>query len=143
MKKFMLILVLIFLVFLTCSKKNGETTNLSQKDIDATAEKELIVTAGTLDFSKHKVTFIEIGADKCIPCKAMQPIMKEIASEYKGKIQVVFYDVWKFPSYARDYGVQVIPTQVFLNPEGKEIFRHTGIFPKEDILSMLRQKKIL
>ncbi len=96
-----------------------------------------------LDFSKHKVTFIELGADRCIPCKAMQPIMKEIAEEYAGKIQVIFYDVWKDPAPARKYAIQLIPTQVFIDQSGKEIFRHVGLFPKADILGMLKEKGIL
>lgn len=96
-----------------------------------------------LDFSKHRVTFIELGADRCIPCKAMQPIMKEIAKEYAGKIQVVFYDVWKDPAPARKYGIQLIPTQVFIDGNGKEIFRHVGLFPKDEILKMLKEKGLL
>ncbi|MGQ9470820.1 MAG: thioredoxin family protein [Candidatus Aminicenantales bacterium] len=96
-----------------------------------------------LDFSKHKVTFIELGADRCIPCRAMQPIMREIAKEYAGKVQVVFYDVWKDPRPARKYGIQLIPTQVFIDQGGKEIFRHVGYFPKEEILQMLKEKGIL
>jgi len=96
-----------------------------------------------LDFSKHKVTFIELGADRCIPCKAMQPIMKEIAEEYAGKIQVVFYDVWKDPAPARKYGIQLIPTQVFIDRSGNEISRHVGLFPKDEILKMLKEKGIL
>lgn len=96
-----------------------------------------------LDFSKHKVTFIELGADRCVPCRAMQPIMREMAKEYAGKIQVVFYDVWKDPRPARKYGIQLIPTQVFIDQGGKEIFRHVGYFPKEEILQMLKEKGIL
>ncbi len=102
----------------------------------------LVTNSLDLDFSKHKVTFIELGADRCIPCKAMQPIMREIAREYAGKIQVVFYDVWKDPAPARKYGIQLIPTQVFIDQSGREIFRHVGLFPKEDILSMLKEKGI-
>jgi thioredoxin 1 len=73
----------------------------------------------------------------------MQPIMKEIAAEYAGKIQVVFYDVWKDPRPARKYGIQLIPTQVFIDQGGKEIFRHVGYFPKGEILNMLKEKGIL
>jgi thioredoxin 1 len=103
----------------------------------------LVTTRLDLDFSKHKVTFIELGADRCIPCKAMQPIMKEVAKEYAGTIRVVFYDVWKDPEPARKYSIQLIPTQVFIDQTGKEIFRHVGLFPKEEILSMLKDKGIL
>ncbi|MGB7295905.1 MAG: thioredoxin family protein [Candidatus Aminicenantales bacterium] len=103
----------------------------------------LVTTNLNLDFSKHKVTFIELGADRCVPCRAMQPIMKEIAEEYAGRVQVVFYDVWKDPRPARQYGIQLIPTQVFIDQGGKEIFRHVGYFAKGEILDMLKEKGIL
>ena len=103
----------------------------------------LVTSRLDIDFSKHVVTFIELGADRCIPCKAMQPIMKEIAEEYAGQIQVVFYDVWKDPAPARKYGIQLIPTQVFIDGSGKEIFRHVGLFPKDEILKMLKEKGLL
>jgi thioredoxin 1 len=93
-----------------------------------------------IDFSKAQVTFLELGADRCIPCKAMQPIMKEIAAEYGGKVQVIFYDVWKDPEPGRKYGVQLIPTQVFLDRTGKEIFRHTGLFPKDELVAFLKKQ---
>jgi thiol-disulfide isomerase/thioredoxin len=85
--------------------------------------KVLVTNRLDIDFSKHLVTFIELGADRCIPCKAMQPIMKEIAETYADRVQVVFYDVWKDPEPGRKYGVQLIPTQVFVDQKGKEIFR--------------------
>jgi thioredoxin 1 len=96
-----------------------------------------------LDFSVCKVTFIELGADRCIPCRQMQPIMKEIAEEFAGTIRVVFYDVWKDPAPARKYGIQLIPTQIFVDREGREIFRHVGLYPKQKILKMLKEKAIL
>jgi len=101
--------------------------------------KVLVTNRLDIDFSKHLVTFIELGADRCIPCKAMQPIMKEIAETYADRVQVVFYDVWKDPEPGRKYGVQLIPTQVFVDQKGKEIFRHVGLFPKEEILELLKK----
>jgi len=88
------------------------------------------------------VTFIELGADKCIPCKAMQPIMREIAAEYKDQVQVIFYDVWKNPEPGRRYGIQLIPTQVFIDKTGKEIFRHVGLFPKEELVAFLKKQGV-
>ena len=104
----------------------------------------LVIATGRLDidFSKHLVTFIELGADKCIPCKAMQPIMREIAAEYKGQVQVIFYDVWKNPEPGRKYGIQLIPTQVFIDKRGKEIFRHVGLFPKEELVAFLKKQGV-
>jgi thioredoxin 1 len=105
--------------------------------------KVLVTNRLDIDFSKHLVTFIELGADRCIPCKAMQPIMKEIAESYADKIQVVFYDVWKDPEPGRKYKIQLIPTQVFIDQKGNEIFRHVGLFPKDEILKMLKEKGLL
>ncbi len=106
-------------------------------------EGEVLVTFDlNLDFSKYKVTFIELGADRCLPCRAMQPIMRELAREFKGQLQVVFYDVWKDPRPARKYDIQLIPTQVFIDQNGKEFFRHVGFFPKEEILKVLKMKGI-
>jgi thioredoxin 1 len=73
----------------------------------------------------------------------MQPIMREIAEEYAGKIQVVFYDVWKDPNSGRKYGIQLIPTQVFIDKNGDEIFRHVGFYAKDEIIKMLKEKGIL
>jgi len=101
--------------------------------------KVLVTNRLDIDFSKHLVTFIELGADRCIPCKAMQPIMKEIAETYADRVQVVFYDVWKDPEPGRKYGIQLIPTQVFVDQKGNEIFRHVGLFPKEEILELLKK----
>ena len=107
------------------------------------SESLIVTDSSNLDFSKFKVTFIELGADRCIPCKAMQPVMIEIAKEYKGKIQVVFYDVWKDPKPAKKYGIKMIPTQIFINKNGEEIFRHVGFYPKEEIIKALKAKNVI
>lgn len=95
-----------------------------------------------VDFSKFQITFLELGADRCIPCKQMQPIMKEIAAKFPERVQVVFYDVWKDPKPAERYRIQLIPTQVFLDQEGRELARHVGLFPKEEILALLKKHGI-
>jgi thioredoxin 1 len=99
----------------------------------------LVTNRLDIDFSKYQVTFLELGADRCIPCKKMQPIMKEIAATFPDRVQVVFYDVWKDPAPGEKYGIQLIPTQVFLDQKGKEIARHVGLFPKEEILELLKK----
>jgi len=90
------------------------------------------------------VTFVEIGAAKCIPCKMMQPIMKEVGEEYKGQVKVVFHDVWTQQGKvdAEKYNIRVIPTQVFLDKDGKEYFRHEGFFPKEDPVKVLKKQGV-
>ena len=91
-----------------------------------------------------KVTFVELGSIKCIPCKKMQPIMEEIKKEYKGQVKVVFHDVWTDEGrpYASTYKIRIIPTQVFLDKNGKEYFRHEGFFPKEELVKILKMKGI-
>lgn len=91
-----------------------------------------------------KVTFIELGSIKCIPCKMMQPIIKEIEEEYKGQVKVVFYDVSTFEGrpYAQKYGIRAIPTQVFLDKDGKEYFRHEGFFAKDGLVKVLKMQGV-
>lgn len=78
---------------------------------------------------------VDLGADKCIPCKMMAPILAELTKEYRGQMEVVFIDVWKKPGDGRAYGIQVIPTQIFYDAEGTERFRHEGFYAKKDILA--------
>jgi thioredoxin 1 len=89
-----------------------------------------------------QVTFIELGSVKCIPCKMMQPVMDSIRIQYAGSVEVIFYDVWtpEGSPYAEKYGIQAIPTQVFLDKDGKEFFRHAGFFPKEEIDKIFKQQ---
>jgi len=77
---------------------------------------------------------VDLGADKCIPCKMMAPILEALKKEYAGVIEVEFIDVWQNQDAGQEYGVRVIPTQIFFSSEGKELFRHEGFFSKEDIL---------
>lgn len=138
-----IILALAFLLNSACGQQQESSNEYDQSSNPKKAQKSLIVTGKLeLDFSKYKVTFIELGADRCIPCRAMQPIMREIAEEFKDQVQVVFYDVWKDPRPARKYRIRLIPTQVFVDKNGKEFFRHVGFFPKEEILKILKKKGV-
>jgi len=114
----------------------------SQPPIYAAKGEVLTTSRLDVDFSKYQMTFLELGADRCIPCKKMQPIMKEIAAAFPDRVQVIFYDVWKDSAPAEKYGIQLIPTQVFLDQKGKEIARHVGLFPKEEILELLKKHGI-
>lgn len=77
---------------------------------------------------------LDLGATKCIPCKMMAPILDELREKHAGRLDVEFIDVWENPDAARDYGIEQIPTQIFFDASGKELFRHAGFFSKEDIL---------
>jgi thioredoxin 1 len=77
---------------------------------------------------------VDLGADKCIPCKAMAPILKDLKTEYAGRMDVEFIDVWKNPDAGKAHKIKLIPTQIFFDASGKERFRHEGFYGKEDIL---------
>jgi thioredoxin 1 len=82
---------------------------------------------------------LDLGADKCIPCKMMAPVLKELTKEYAGRMQVEFIDVWKNPDAGKAYKISLIPTQIFFDPAGKERFRHEGFFSKQDILAKWKE----
>jgi thioredoxin 1 len=79
-------------------------------------------------------TLLDLGADKCVPCKMMAPILEELRETYAGQLDVGFIDVWKDPAPGKEYGIRVIPTQIFLDEHGAELFRHQGFMSREDIL---------
>lgn len=77
---------------------------------------------------------IDLGADKCIPCKMMAPVLEELKNQYEGKLEVKFIDVWKNPEEGDRYRIRVIPTQIFTDEKGNELYRHEGFMSKQDIL---------
>ncbi len=95
----------------------------------------LAVTAWSADLPK----MIDVGADKCIPCIKMAPILEELKKDFAGQLDVEFIDAWKHRDIAGQYGIRMIPTQVFFAPDGTEIFRHTGFLGREDILKKWQQ----
>jgi thioredoxin 1 len=82
---------------------------------------------------------LDLGAGKCIPCKMMAPILEQLKTEYAGTLEVEFIDVWKNPDAGKQYGIEVIPTQIFYDATGKELFRHIGFFAKADILAKWKE----
>jgi thioredoxin 1 len=78
---------------------------------------------------------IDFGASTCIPCKMMEPILEELKKELAGKLVVEFLDIGKNPLFAKEYQIRVMPTQIFYDASGKELFRHEGFYSKEDILA--------
>ena len=125
-------IIFTFLILVT-DHQNASAQTKNNKEINTEGK-----TAAPL------VTFVEIGSINCIPCKAMQPIMKAVEEEYKGQVKIVFHDVWtaKGKADARIYNIRVIPTQVFLDKNGKEYFRHEGYFPKEEVVRVVKMQGV-
>jgi thioredoxin 1 len=69
----------------------------------------------------------------------MAPVLKELTAEYKGRMQVEFIDVWKNPDAGKAFRISLIPTQIFFDAAGKELFRHEGFFSKADILAKWKE----
>ena len=82
---------------------------------------------------------LDIGSVTCIPCKMMAPILEELRAEYAGAMQVDFIDVRQDPEAATAHGIRVIPTQIFFDASGAELFRHEGFIAKEDILAKWKE----
>jgi thioredoxin 1 len=78
---------------------------------------------------------VDVGAGKCIPCKAMAPILDQLRTDYAGRFDVQFVDVWVSPDAADPYRIRLIPTQIFYGADGRELSRHEGFMSREDILA--------
>lgn len=86
---------------------------------------------------------LELGSDTCSACKKMEPILAALKQELAGKVSIEFVDVYKQEEYVEKYEIKVIPLQVFLDAEGRELFRHTGVYSKEEILAKMKELGML
>ena len=123
MKSAIKVLAILLFISIGCKAQNDDV----KKDVET---------------KKAKVTFVELGSVNCIPCKQMQPVMKAIEEKYGDQVEVIFHDVWKQEEkhFAQDFGIKLIPTQVFLDEKGKEFHRHEGFYPEEAIDEVLQSK---
>jgi len=129
------LLLTLFLIATTLTGFAQKTLPLKQSKPTTVLQKKPV---------NYKVTFIELGSVRCIPCKQMQTVMKAIEKKYGSQVKVVFHDVWteKGKPFGTKYGITAIPTQVFLDETGKEYFRHEGYFPEEELVKVLNQKGV-
>lgn len=88
---------------------------------------------------KGMVTMIDLGAKKCIPCKMMAPIMEKMERKYEGKAAVVFIDVWEHREQAARFRIRAIPTQIFFDSDGQEVYRNEGFMPEKTIVAILEK----
>ncbi len=128
-------LVLLVIIFIgVFSLRNTETQSKINTDITTIKNSE----------TKYKATFIELGSVRCIPCQKMQPVIKSVEEKYRDQVKVIFYDVWtpRGKEDAKQFDFEAIPTQLFLDENGKEYFRHVGFFPEDELVKMLKQKGV-
>lgn len=121
----LLVLLFIFLAIaavwmLKNSEKQSAVIEMSS---EAGAGDFALHVTESLDLEKLKSyglpIIIDFGADSCIPCKEMAPVLVELNQEYRGKAIVKFVDVWKYQKLGEGYPLRAIPTQVFIDASGK------------------------
>ncbi len=132
--------IVVLLAGLSFAQSSVPVTTTAPKKVSTTKvkpkTKSKIVKPDSLKPNEVKLPkLVDLGADKCIPCKMMAPILEELKKEYPGKLDVVFVDVWKNSGEGEKYQIRMIPTQIFYGSDGKELFRHEGFFAKADILA--------
>jgi thiol-disulfide isomerase/thioredoxin len=120
--------------------------NMGKKDVTASGTPAAAVAPATATTAPELAAqgnalphLVDLGATKCIPCKMMAPILEDLKQTYTGKLDVVFIDVWQTPDAGKKYGINLIPTQIFYDSQGKELFRHEGFFAKADILAKWKE----
>ena len=86
---------------------------------------------------KNMVTVVDLGAKTCIPCKMMVPVLEAMEKQYKGKASIVFIDVREAPEQATKFGIRTIPTQIFFDKAGSEVYRHEGFLDAAPFSQML------
>ena len=105
------------------------------KDTLAVAAANPLETA----FSKGLPVVADFGRGTCIPCKMMQPILEKLERNFKGKVSILILDIREYSSLSQKYGITLIPTQIFFDASGEEMFRHQGFMPEEDIVAQLKK----
>jgi len=145
--KIVIVIALIAVVGIVFALKQKDKTSVSEpvamanSNPDATPERQPRNSENpTATETAVKLPhLVDLGAGKCIPCKMMKPILDELKQEYKENFQVSFIDVWENPDEAKKYKINIIPTQIFFDASGKELFRHEGFYSKEDILGKWKE----
>lgn len=120
----------------------ADTAVNTETDVTLSTAVETDATDTTEVAAKKLPRFIELGSDTCVPCKMMQSVLKELRTRYAGKLKVEFIDIHKNPDAEKRYRVISIPTQVILDAQGKEVYRHIGYWPTDEIVAKLKTLKI-
>jgi thioredoxin 1 len=82
---------------------------------------------------------LDFGAGKCIPCKKMAPILKELTEEYKGRVIIKVIEVYDERELTQINRIRLIPTQIFFDAKNREVFRHEGFMGKDEIKKVFQK----
>lgn len=104
-------------------------------------------TQSEADFRKAltggKPMVVDFGSNSCIPCRQLRPVLQTIRKGYTGKLEVLIIDIRNNQKLASEYQIQVIPTVVFFDPAGKEVFRHQGFMREEKVKEQLAKMGVV
>ena len=120
--KYLSILFVFMMLAISCDNKNSAPQSQTVAKVSTTA----------------KIKFVEIGSDKCVPCRQMKLVTEKITAKYKDQLNFEFIDINKNKDAVDKFKIQLIPTQIFYDAKNTEIFRHVGFFPEEKIDSLLQ-----
>lgn len=84
-------------------------------------------------------SLVDFGSKGCRPCDMLAPILETLRQKYEGRLNVLFISVREEQILAARYGIRTIPVQIFFDTDGKEVFRHVGFFPQEQIEKKLAE----
>lgn len=96
--------------------------------------------ASGADTGATRPRMIDLGSDKCNNCKKMAPMLEELRQDYTGVVDVVFIDVRKAPAAGRQHKIRLMPTQIFFDASGQEVFRHEGLYSRAEIERVFQEK---
>lgn len=140
--RYILLLAAVLSLFLMVMSCQSSGSNTGQTDTTSPSGLDLAAIPLEQALSSGLPTLAEFGWRTCIPCKEMKPILEELAVEYQGKLNVVIVEVYEHEDLTRAHQIMAIPTQIFFDNSGKEITRHIGFLPKEDIIAQLKKMGI-
>jgi len=140
----LLVIAVAAVVGIKNSKKQKATGGISCESGMCTLPfpQEKMMPAGVADKAQNETPLpklLDLGAGKCVPCKAMAPILDEMKETLAGQLDVEFIDVWENEGVSEKYGIRMIPTQIFYDADGKELFRHEGFYARADMLAKWKE----
>lgn len=127
----------------SCGCGVGSTCPSTQPSVQSPAAKSSGGKSGNATIAakstKKLPRLVDLGSTTCVPCKMMASVLDNLSTGYKGKLSVEFININEDREAAQQYNIRAIPTQVFIDASGKEVFRHEGYYPKEDILAKFKE----
>jgi len=81
---------------------------------------------------------VDFSATWCGPCKAIAPLVDQLASEYSGKVKVGTIDIDDSPGIAQRYGIRGVPT-IYIFKGGEVVGKLVGAAPKQNIAALMQR----